>query len=183
MSVRPITTASGKNGAAQGPRGPAGVIFSTFGWSERGSGGFSSPLGFLTLHEGVLEAGGSRAIVVSITDQGTGVVGARLRMLNLYGKQEGGTTLWGQEFVQMIKDPGQGATDPNTNTKVQSGFKDHGFGFVLGIDGGTPKYGWYGGAFTFYTGDVGELARDSTCRHRQRRRPSRARPTTSISAR
>src|SRR6202051_3217650 len=62
MRVRPITTAGGKNGAAQGPRGPAGVIFSTFGWSESGSGGFSSPLGFLTLHKGVSEAGGSRAI-------------------------------------------------------------------------------------------------------------------------
>ena len=105
--------------------------------------------------------GGSRAILVSITDQATGVVGARLRMLNLYGKQEGGTTLWGQEFFQMIKDPGQGAIDPNTGDKLVSGFKDHGFGFALGIDGGSPKYGWYGGAFTFYSGDVGELTRDS----------------------
>ena len=32
--------------------------------------------------------------------------------------------------------------------------KDHGFGFVLGVDGGSPRNGWYGGAFTFYTGDV-----------------------------
>ncbi|MGC9952995.1 MAG: autotransporter outer membrane beta-barrel domain-containing protein [Rhizomicrobium sp.] len=105
--------------------------------------------------------GGTRAIVISITDQATGVVGARQRMLNLYGKEEGGTTLWGQEFVQMIKDPGQGAVDPNTTYKVRSGFKDRGFGFALGIDGGSPKYGWYGGAFTFYSGDVGELARYS----------------------
>ena len=104
--------------------------------------------------------GGSRAIVISITDQATGVVGARQRMLNLYGKQEGGATLWGQEFVQMIKDPGQGALQAD-GTKMQSGFKDHGFGFALGIDGGSPKYGWYGGAFTFYTGDVGEIKRDS----------------------
>jgi hypothetical protein len=104
--------------------------------------------------------GGSRAIAISITDQATGVVGARQRMLNLYGKQEGGTTLWGQEFVQMIKDPGQGALQAD-GTKAKSGFKDHGFGFALGIDGGSPKYGWYGGAFTFYTGDVGELVRDS----------------------
>jgi hypothetical protein len=81
-------------------------------------------------------------------------------MLNLYGKQEGGTTLWGQEFFQMIKDPGQGALQAD-GTKLLSGFKDHGFGLALGIDGGSPKYGWYGGAFTFYAGDVGELARDS----------------------
>jgi hypothetical protein len=105
--------------------------------------------------------GGNRAILIAITDQATGVVGARQRMLNLYGKQEGGTTLWGQEFVQMIKDPGQGAVDPNTTYKVLSGFKDHGFGFALGIDGGSPKYGWYGGSFTFYAGDVGELTRNS----------------------
>jgi len=105
--------------------------------------------------------GGSRAILVSVTDQATGVVGARQRMLNMYGKQEGGTTLWGQEFAQMIKDPGQGAVDPNTAAKVQPGFKDHGFGFALGIDGGSPKYGWYGGSLTFYAGDVGELTRNS----------------------
>jgi hypothetical protein len=105
--------------------------------------------------------GGSRAILVSVTDQATGVVGARQRTLNMYGKQEGGTTLWGQEFFQMIKDPGQGAVDPNTTAKVQSGFKDHGFGFAMGIDGGSPKYGWYGGSFTFYAGDVGELTRNS----------------------
>ncbi len=105
--------------------------------------------------------GGTRAIAISITDQATGMVGARLRMLNLYGKQDGGTTLWGQEFFQMIKDPGRGATDPNTGAKVKSGFRDHGFGFVLGMDGGTPRKGWYGGAFTFYEGDVNELARDA----------------------
>jgi len=81
-------------------------------------------------------------------------------MLNLYGKQEGGTTLWGQEFFQMIKDPGRGALQAD-GTKTLSGFKDHGFGFALGIDGGSPKYGWYGGAFTFYAGDVGEIVRDS----------------------
>jgi hypothetical protein len=104
--------------------------------------------------------GGSRAIAISVTDQATGVVGARQRMLNLYGKQEGGTTLWSQEFFQTIKDPGQGAPQAD-GTKEKSGFKDHGFGFALGIDGGSPKYGWYGGALTFYAGDVGELTRNS----------------------
>ncbi|MDE2112384.1 MAG: autotransporter outer membrane beta-barrel domain-containing protein [Alphaproteobacteria bacterium] len=104
--------------------------------------------------------GGTRAIVISITDQATGVVAARQRQLRLYGKTEGGTTLWGDEFAQMIKDPGRGPLQAD-GTRTQSGFKDHGFGFSLGMDGGTPKYGWYGGAFTFYTGDVGELTRDS----------------------
>ena len=105
--------------------------------------------------------GGTRAIAISITDQATGVVGAHQRALRMYGKESGSMTLWGDEFVQMIKDPGQGATDPTTHLKAQPGFKDHGFGFAVGLDGGSPKYGWYGGAFTFYAGDVGELARDS----------------------
>lgn len=104
--------------------------------------------------------GGSRAIVISITDQATGPVAARQRMLNMYAKDEGEETLWGQQFVQMIKDPGQGAVQAD-GTRLESGFKDHGFGFAMGMDSGSPKTGWYGGAFTFYAGDVGELARDS----------------------
>jgi hypothetical protein len=100
--------------------------------------------------------GGSRAIVISITDQATGAVAARQRMLNMYSKDEGDDTLWGQEFFQMIKDPGQGATQAD-GTRLKSGYKDHGFGFALGMDSGSPQSGWYGGALTFYEGDVGEL--------------------------
>jgi hypothetical protein len=99
--------------------------------------------------------GGARAIAMSLTDQATGPVASRQRILRMYGKASGEITLWGQEFAQFIKDPG------NTDTG-QTGFKDHGFGFVLGMDGGDPKSGWYGGAFTFYSGDVVEaLPRDS----------------------
>jgi hypothetical protein len=103
--------------------------------------------------------GGTRAIVISITDQATGPVGAHQRALNMYGKTDGDMTLWGQQFVQMLKDPGKGSVDVNTGFKTSPGFKDHGFGFVLGVDSGSPKYGWYGGAFTFYAGDVNELSR------------------------
>jgi hypothetical protein len=105
--------------------------------------------------------GGTRAIAISITDQATGVIGAHQRALRMYGRQGGDFTLWANEFVQMIKDPGTGAVDPDTGYKANSGFKDHGFGFAFGIDGGSPKYGWYGGALTFYTGDVNELSRYS----------------------
>jgi hypothetical protein len=99
--------------------------------------------------------GGARAIAMSLTDQATGPVAARQRILRMYGKASGEVTLWGQEFAEYIKDPG------NTDTG-QTGFKDHGFGFVLGMDGGDPKIGWYGGAFTFYSGDIVEaLPRDS----------------------
>jgi hypothetical protein len=105
--------------------------------------------------------GGTRAITIAITDSATGPVAARQRMLRMYSHSDGDMTLWGQEFVQMIKDPGNGAIDANTGFKTTPGFKDHGFGFVLGLDGGSPKYGWYGGAFTFYAGDVNELSRVS----------------------
>ncbi|MDR3528726.1 MAG: autotransporter outer membrane beta-barrel domain-containing protein [Rhizomicrobium sp.] len=105
--------------------------------------------------------GGTRAIAVSITDSATGPVAARQRSLRMYGKTDGDMTVWGQEFVQMIKDPGTGAIDPNTGFKTSPGFKDHGFGFSLGIDSGSPKYGWYGGALTFYAGDVNELSRNA----------------------
>lgn len=99
--------------------------------------------------------GGARAIAMSLTDQATGPVAARQRMLRMYGKDSGEVTLWGQEFAEFVKDPG--------NTKTgQTGFKDHGFGFALGLDGGDPKIGWYGGALSFYSGDIVEAyPRDS----------------------
>lgn len=93
--------------------------------------------------------GGARAIAMSLTDQATGPVASRQRILRMYGKASGEVTLWGQEFAEFIKDPG----DTDTG---KTGFKDHGFGFVLGIDGGNPKIGWYGGALTFYSGDIVE---------------------------
>jgi len=105
--------------------------------------------------------GGTRAIAISITDQATGPVAARQRSLRMYGKASGDFTVWGQEFVQMIKDPGTGSLDPNTGFKTNPGFKDHGFGLSVGLDGGSPKSGWYGGAITFYAGDVNELARSA----------------------
>jgi hypothetical protein len=93
--------------------------------------------------------GGARAIAMSLTDQATGPVAARQRILRMYGKASGEVTLWGQEFAEFVKDPG--------NTKTgQTGFKDHGFGFALGLDGGDPKIGWYGGALSFYSGDIVE---------------------------
>lgn len=104
--------------------------------------------------------GGTRAIAVSITDQATGAVAARQRSLRLYGKEEGDYTLWAQEFVQSIKDPGRGAVQAD-KTREQNGFKDHGFGVVLGMDAGNPHDGWLGGALTFYSGDVNEIGRSS----------------------
>ena len=105
--------------------------------------------------------GGTRAIAISITDSATGPVAARQRALRMYGKTSGDFTIWGQEFAQMLKDPGTGDIDTNTGFRTNPGFRDHGFGMSVGIDGGSPKYGWYGGALTFYAGDVNELARSA----------------------
>ena len=111
-------------------------------------------------------SGGTRAVAISITDQATGVVSARQRQLRLFSKEPGELTLWGNEFGEYLSTHGQtkrgvdGVTLP-TGTCTTScpsvtlnGFKDHGFGFSLGLDSGAPEDGWYGAAFTFYTGDV-----------------------------
>jgi hypothetical protein len=103
---------------------------------------------------------GTRAIALSITDQATGVVGARQRSLRMYANQSGEMTLWAQEFVQMIKTPGQGAQQVDGSYE-KNGFRDHGFGVVLGLDAGDKHNGWFGGALTFYNGDVSEIDRPS----------------------
>ncbi len=91
--------------------------------------------------------GAARALAISLTDQGTGAVGARQRALRMYAGQDGDTTLWGQEFTQ----------DLNVGNKTTAGgYDDTGFGFVLGADGGNPRNGRYGMAFQFYSGDTHE---------------------------
>jgi len=98
-------------------------------------------------------SGGTRAIAISLTDHATGPVAARQRALRLYATQPGDLTLWGQEFAQQISDKGSDGLP---------GFKDSGFGFALGADGGDALGGWYGGAFTFYTGNVDQRAPSSS---------------------
>ncbi len=104
-------------------------------------------------------SGGARNIAISLTDQATGVVAARQRALRMFGKQPGDLTLWGNEFGEYISTKGGtvGAADPAVlNSGAAPGFKDHGFGFSLGMDEGAADAGWYGAAFTFYTGDIAE---------------------------
>ena len=93
--------------------------------------------------------GSQRALAISLTDQGTGAVGARQRALRMYAGQDGEATLWGQELTQTL----------NVGNQVTAGgYKDTGFGFALGMDGGSPVGGRYGAAFTFYSGDTSEKA-------------------------
>lgn len=102
-------------------------------------------------------SGGTRAIAIMLTDQASGPVAARQRLLRSFGKVAGDTTLWGEEFTGQINNKGTVASDGTITA-----FKDHGFGFSLGVDAGSPRNGWYGGAFTFYSGDVSqELPRDT----------------------
>ncbi|HET7086475.1 MAG TPA: autotransporter domain-containing protein [Rhizomicrobium sp.] len=96
-------------------------------------------------------SGGTREIAIMLTDQATGPVAARQRLLRSFGNVAGDTTLWGEEFTGQINNKGRVSA-----AGTLTAYKDHGFGFVLGADGGSPRNGWYGGAFTFYSGDVSQ---------------------------
>ena len=58
-------------------------------------------------------------------------------------------TLWGEEFAGMINNKGRYDGEGDLTN-----YKDHGFGFSLGMDAGSARDGWYGGALTFYSSDV-----------------------------
>jgi hypothetical protein len=107
-------------------------------------------------------SGGARQVAIMITDQATGPVAARQRLLRTYTDVPGEMTLWGQEFFGNINNKGRVSADGSLTN-----YKDHGFGFTLGIDGGSPRGGWYGGAFTFYSGDVTQSLPRNTQTHTQ----------------
>ena len=94
-------------------------------------------------------SGGSRQVAIMITDQATGPVAARQRLLRSYGNSDGEMTLWGNEYAGMISDKGRFDAEGDLTTT-----KAHGFGFSLGMDAGSARAGWYGGALTFYSSDV-----------------------------
>lgn len=98
-------------------------------------------------------SGGTRAVAISLTDQATGPVAARQRALRMYGTQPGDDTLWGQEFAEFLD---------NKGNHDLPGYENRGFGFALGGDGGDSIDGWYGGAFTFYTGGITQQAPQNT---------------------
>jgi hypothetical protein len=94
-------------------------------------------------------SGGARQVAITITDQATGPIAARQRLLRSYGNTDGEMTLWGEEFAGMINNKGRFDAEGDLTT-----YKDHGFGFSLGMDAGSARSGWYGGALTFYSSDV-----------------------------
>lgn len=107
-------------------------------------------------------SGGTRQVAILITDQETGPVAARQRLLRSYADQPGELTLWGEEFVGNINNKGR--VDANGTL---TNYKDHGFGFSLGLDAGSVRDGWYGGAISFYSGDVSETLPRASLTHEQ----------------
>lgn len=96
-------------------------------------------------------SGGARQIAIMLTDQATGPVAARQRLLRHFSHEAGDMTLWGEEFTGQVSNKGQVSGSGDLTA-----YKNHGFGFTVGMDGGSPREGWYGGAFTFYSGDIAE---------------------------
>jgi hypothetical protein len=93
-------------------------------------------------------SGGTRAIAIALTDQSTGAIGARQRTLTSYANSSAELSLWGQEYVHYLTNSGEGDAAP--------GYDGRGFGFTLGLDGGSPRNGRYGGGITFFGGNVTE---------------------------
>ena len=107
-------------------------------------------------------SGGTRQVAILITDQETGPVAARQRLLRSYADQPGELTLWSEEFVGNINNKGR-----NDANGTLTNYKDHGFGFSLGLDFGSARGGWYGGALSFYSGDVSETLPRASLTHEQ----------------
>ena len=107
-------------------------------------------------------SGGTRQVAIMITDQETGPVAARQRLLRSYADQPGELTLWSEEFAGNINNKGR-----NDANGTLTNYKDHGFGFVMGMDSGSARGGWYGGAISYYSGDVSETLPRNSLTHEQ----------------
>ena len=107
-------------------------------------------------------SGGTKQVAILITDQATGPVASRQRLLRSYANQAGELTLWGEEFGGNINNKGRVDADGSLTA-----YKDHGWGFVMGMDAGSARNGWYGGALTYYSGDVSETSPRASITHEQ----------------
>ncbi len=93
-------------------------------------------------------SGDTRAIAIALTDQATGAVGARQRTMLDYANTNSSLNLWGQEYIHALSNDGSSGGG--------AGYDGSGFGFAVGADGGSPRNGRFGGAFTFFAGQVQE---------------------------
>jgi len=88
-------------------------------------------------------AGGMRALTVAMTDQATGVIGARQR--SLLTAPEGTRDqfrFWGQEFYNNVSFNG---------TETQNGYGGAGQGVAVGVEWGAVQGGRFGAGYTFFS--------------------------------
>jgi uncharacterized protein YhjY with autotransporter beta-barrel domain len=88
-------------------------------------------------------AGGVRALTVAMTDQTTGVIGARERALvTAPANTRNEFRFWGQEFYNSVS---------GDSTAVAPGYYGAGQGIAVGVEWGNIGTGRYGLAYTFYS--------------------------------
>jgi hypothetical protein len=99
-------------------------------------------------------AGGMRALTVAMTDQATGVIGARQRtLLTAPAGTRDEFRFWGQEFYNLVSFNG---------TTNQAGFNGGGLGVAVGVEWGTFQSGRLGFGYTFYSSqEVEQHPRDT----------------------
>ena len=94
-------------------------------------------------------AGGVRALSIAMTDQATGVIGARER--TLITSPQGARDefrFWSQEFYNVVRAP---------DTAVTPGYGGAGQGIALGVEWGNIRTGRYGVAYTFFSSQETEF--------------------------
>lgn len=105
--------------------------------------------------------GSVRANAVMLTDSVSGPVAERMRQLREFNKdEEDSWTLWLEGIGEHTEAKGQGAKGAD-GSYARNGYKEKGFGFALGADTGSPRYGWYGLSMSFYNSNVKETGRDA----------------------
>jgi uncharacterized protein YhjY with autotransporter beta-barrel domain len=94
-------------------------------------------------------AGGVRALTIAMTDQATGVIGARERnLITAPQSARDEFRFWGQEFYNIVR------ADNNATTP---GYGGAGQGVALGVEWGNIQTGRYGIGYTFYSSQETEF--------------------------
>ena len=95
-------------------------------------------------------AGGVRALSIAMTDQATGVIGARERTLITapLSARDDEFRFWGQEFYNNVS---------ANSTATTAGYGGAGQGVALGVEWGNIQTGRYGVGYTFYSSQETEL--------------------------
>ena len=93
-------------------------------------------------------AGGVRALTIAMTDQATGVIGARERaMITAPANTRNDFRFWGQEFYNNVS---------GDSTAVAPGYSGAGQGLAFGVEWGNVGTGRYGLGYTFFSSEETE---------------------------